>query len=58
MNIKKETIGIMLVIIIVIFSSFIFSNNVEKQIKVEDEFPVSYETGLVIDQQLFHHEGD
>jgi uncharacterized membrane protein len=58
MNIRKDTIGIMLVIIIVIFLAFNFSNKVEKQIQVEDEFPVSYETGLVVDQQLFHKEGD
>lgn len=58
MNIRKDTIGIMLVIIIVIFSAFGFSSRVEKQIQVEDEFPASYETGLVVDQQLFHQEGD
>ncbi len=58
MNIRKDTIGIMLVIIIVILLAFNFSDKVEKQIQVEDEFPVSYETGLVIDQQLFHQEGN
>ncbi|MEA3424520.1 MAG: YibE/F family protein [Bacillota bacterium] len=58
MSIRKDTIGIMLVIIIVIFSAFGFSSRVEKQIQTEDEFPASYETGLVVDQQLFHQEGD
>ncbi|MCK5763680.1 MAG: YibE/F family protein [Clostridiales bacterium] len=58
MNIRKDTIGIMLVIIIVIFLAFNFSDKVEKQIQVEDEFPAFYETGLVVDQQLFHQEGD
>ena len=57
MKIKISTIVVILVIIIVIYSAFVFSKNVESQIKIEEEFPVSYETGLVIDQQMFHHEG-
>jgi len=58
MNIRKDTIIIMLVIIIVIFLAFNFSDKVEKQIQVDDEFSASYETGLVINYELLHKEGD